>query len=270
MRRDESAHRGPDAPTTSIAFDRAAGYYDATRGYPPGVDARVAALIAEAGALGPTSRVLEIGVGTGRIALPLSAHVARVFGVDLAAPMLEKLRAKRGQRRVAVARADAARLPLRDASVDAVLGVHVFHLIPRWREVLEEVRRVLRPGGVLLHAADEQSAFRRAWRERIEVELGTEHVGVPRARFEDFPEEHGWRLDGPVRRLAFETRLTPQDLLDRMARRTWSVTWRLSDAELERTVTALREELLARFGDLGREVALEAGFWVRAYRWGGA
>jgi SAM-dependent methyltransferase len=136
--------------------------------------------------------------------------------------------------------------------------------------VLIEARRVLRPGGVLLHAADEQSALWRVWRERIDRELGYEHVGVPRARFEDFPEDHGWRLAGPVRRLAFETRLAPRDLVDRMAKRTWSVTWRLSDAELDRTVALLRDELLARFGELDREVTLEAGFWVRAYRWGGA
>ena len=72
--------------------------------------------------------------------------------------MLAQLAAKRGARRVDPVRADATRLPFADGCFDAVLAVHVFHLIPRWRDVLAEVARVLRPDGSLLHAADDQSA----------------------------------------------------------------------------------------------------------------
>jgi SAM-dependent methyltransferase len=51
-----------------------------------------------------------------------------------------------------VLRADAGRLPFRDACVGAVLEVHVLHLVPTWERALEEARRVLVPGGMLLHA----------------------------------------------------------------------------------------------------------------------
>ncbi len=256
-----------DAAQQSIAFDRAADYYDATRGFPPGAEERVAALLAEAGSLGPDSRVLEIGIGTGRIALPLAARVGGIVGVDLSAPMLAQLLAKRGDRRVAVLRADASRLPFPDARFDAVVGVHVFHLIPRWREVLAEIARVLRPNGLLLHAADDAAgAVLGLSPHRLAGGAGQRNVGVPRERLETFPEEAGFALAGPVRRIPIARRLRPAALVDRLANRVWSATWRLSDEELARVVDASRTELVARFGDLDREIEVETGFWVRSYR----
>jgi ubiquinone/menaquinone biosynthesis C-methylase UbiE len=69
--------------TQSVAFDRAAHFYDDTRGFPAGEDRAVAALISQAGGLTATSRILEIGIGTGRIALPLASHVGAIYGVDI-------------------------------------------------------------------------------------------------------------------------------------------------------------------------------------------
>ncbi len=249
-----------------VVFDRAAGFYDATRGFPPGIAERVAELFVAAGGLGASSRVVEIGIGTGRIARPLSERVAHVFGVDLSAAMLARLAEQRGERHVWAVRADAAKLPFRDAFADAVIGVHVFHLIPAWRSVLAEAARVLAPGGVLLHAAEEQTEAWASWRARLDAEIGYEHVGVPRARFETFPEDEGWLPAAPVRRLRFSRPITPRALIDRIAQRTWSVTWRMSDEELARAVDVLRGELTARFGDLDREAQVETGFWIRAYR----
>jgi ubiquinone/menaquinone biosynthesis C-methylase UbiE len=251
----------------SVVFDRAAGYYDETRDFPPGVAERVAALLARAGQLGPASEVLEIGIGTGRIALPLARHVARVTGVDLAAPMLARLRAKRGALRVDATRSDATSLPFANARFDAAVGVHVFHLIPRWREALAEIARVLRPGGILLHAADNGAggAFGVSPRT-IAARFGHENPGVPRSRFKQFPEQEGWTLIGAPHELSYTRRIRPSELIERMAKRVWSVTWPLSDAELDELVATIRKDLVARHGDLEREVEVEAGFWVRAYR----
>jgi ubiquinone/menaquinone biosynthesis C-methylase UbiE len=255
------------AEPAPVVFDRVADSYDQTRGFPPGVEDTVAELVASAGGLGPESRALEIGIGTGRIALPLAARVGSVVGLDLSTPMLARLLAKRGERRVRAIRADAARLPFPAASFDAVIGVHVFHLIPRWREVLAEAVRVLRPGARLLVAADDASSGNvwADWRRRFTAELGLENAGVPRDRFEDFPAIEGWTLVGPAARIAFERRMPPQALLDRMAKRSWSLTWDLSDADLERLVATLRAELLARYGSLDAPVAMPSGFWVRAW-----
>jgi SAM-dependent methyltransferase len=251
----------------SIVFDRAAGFYDATRGFPPGAEERVADAFVAAGGLGPASRVLEVGVGTGRIALPLAERVGHVLGVDRSAPMLAKLVEKRGPLPVALARADAARLPLPDASVEAAVAVHVFHLIPGWRAVLAELARVLRPGGLLLHGGDDHArgAAWRRWRARTEAQFGVENVGVPRARIETFLEEEGWRPAG-VEIVRFARRTRPRTMLELIEARSWSLTWRMSDPQLAEAVSALREDLVAAFGDLDREVEIETGFWVRAYQ----
>jgi ubiquinone/menaquinone biosynthesis C-methylase UbiE len=256
-----------DAGAAPVVFDRVAESYDETRGFPPGVEDAVAELIAAAGGLGPASRALELGIGTGRIALPLAARVGSVIGVDLSAPMLAVLAAKRGARPVRAALADAARLPFPGASFDAVIGVHVFHLIPRWREVLAETARVLRPGARLLVAADDASGadLWAQWRRRLWNELGIENAGVPRRRFEDFPAVEGWTRVEPVHRIAFERRLPPQALLDRMAKRSWSQTWKMRDDDLARLVDELRAELVARYGSLDEPVAVQSGFWVRAW-----
>ncbi len=254
-----------DVEQRSVVFDRAADFYDATRGYPPGVEARVAARIAEAGGLGAASRLLEVGVGTGRIALPLAACVGEVVGLDLSIPMLRNLIAKRGAERVWVLRGDAAQLPFPAAHFDAVLGVHFFHLVPRWREALAEVARVLRPGAPLLLGADDPNDSWASIRDENEAVSKVEHLGVPRGRFFDFPLDEGWRSAGEPRRVAFTRRLRPRLYLDRIEQRTWSHTWRMSDAQITDAVAALRPKLVAQYGDLDAEVEVPGGFSVQGW-----
>jgi SAM-dependent methyltransferase len=249
----------------SVVFDRAADFYDATRGFPPGVETDVAALIARAGGLGAASRLLEVGIGTGRVALPLAALVRDVTGVDLSTLMLRQLIAKRGARRVAVARADAVQLPFPADCFDAVLGVHFFHLVPRWREALAEVGRVLRRDAPLLVGADDPLDAWARCREDLATRDDVDHVGVPRGRFFDFPLELGWRPLGERHRVAFARRIRPRQILERLANRSWSITWRMSDAQIERAVEELRPELIARFGDLDAEADVDGGFSVQGW-----
>lgn len=250
---------------TSVVFDRAADCYDATRGFPPGVEERVAALFAEAGGLGSASRVLEVGVGTGRIAVPVAPRVGRYAGVDLSAPMLARLAGKRAGLPIDLVRANAERLPFADGSFDAVVAVHVFHLIPDWRAVLAEAARVLAPQGLLLHGADDQSRNPlRRWRDRLAKRGSAPEVGVARARLESFPEDEGWTPAG-THRIAFTRRTRPREMVDLVASRAWSSTWRMNDAELAHAVATLRADLLAAFGDLDRDVDLPTDFWLHTY-----
>jgi ubiquinone/menaquinone biosynthesis C-methylase UbiE len=258
-------------PGASIAFDRAAGFYDATRGFPPDVAERVAELFVAAGGLGAASRLLEVGIGTGRIALPLARHVGSYTGVDLAGPMIAQLVRKANAvqlGRVRPLRADAMRLPFANGVFDAAVGVHVFHLIPGWRGVLGELARVLRPEGLLLHGGDDHTRGEAwgSWRRRMEAGFGVENVGVPRERIQSFLAEEGWRPAGERQSLRFARMLRPRELVESVRGRLWSMCWRMSDAQVEQAAAALQAELAARFGDLDRPVELEAGFWVQAHR----
>src|SRR5581483_6281646 len=99
----------------AVSFDRAAEYYDATRALSPAVEQAVTALLA--GELAGHGRCLEIGVGTGRIALPLLRAGVEMLGVDLSRAMMARIAAKSdGVALLPLAQADATRLPFRDHS----------------------------------------------------------------------------------------------------------------------------------------------------------
>src|SRR5262245_17372501 len=131
----------------SLSFDRVADRYDATRIHPAKASAEIAAGLMRLGGLRSGTDVLEIGIGTGRIALPLLASGVNVTGVDIAPRMLEQLKAKEavwqpesGERatgQLTVQLADMTALPFADASFDAVVAVHVLHLVPEWRTALD-------------------------------------------------------------------------------------------------------------------------------------
>ncbi len=73
-------------------------------------------------AMAPRGRVLELGVGTGRIALPLAARGLEVWGVDTSPEMLEKLKLKRDGDRVTTVCGDFGTVDATDAgSFDLVL-----------------------------------------------------------------------------------------------------------------------------------------------------
>lgn len=121
-------------------FDRFARLYHACM---PAADAGV---LGEGLALADreVDRVLDVGGGTGRAARAID--VPRSVVVDAAAGMLAEAR-REGFEAV---QADAARLPVRDSSVDAVVIVDALHHMADHEAVLGEARRVLRAGGVLV------------------------------------------------------------------------------------------------------------------------
>ncbi len=139
-------------------FDPLARYYDLTRTLDPG--AARSALRYLTTRLPPARfpRALEIGVGTGRFAFPFARAGYRVVGVDVSRRMLAQWQGRaRAAPRVSCAacRADARALPFPAGSFDLVYWVHVLHLIPQWRAVLDEALRVVRPRGFLLDLSTE-------------------------------------------------------------------------------------------------------------------
>lgn len=123
--------------------------FDRFRRYPSKVGQRIAGAIRRA--LPQDSKppvLLELGVGTGAMALPLLGEGLRFVGLDSDSEMLRRFHEKvpKGEE-VEVLQADARAIPLASASVDGVLVVRFWHLVSEWRQVLAEALRVLRPGG---------------------------------------------------------------------------------------------------------------------------
>lgn len=94
----------------------------------------------------PGGRVLDVGCGTGRN-LALFGNGVRAIGLDPCSQSLRK--ARRRAPGVPLVRARAEALPFRDGAFDAVVSGLVFCSVSDVPRALAEVRRVLRPGGVL-------------------------------------------------------------------------------------------------------------------------
>jgi SAM-dependent methyltransferase len=103
--------------------------------------------------LSPSATVLEIGCGTGTTALRLAPAVGRIAATDVSSGMIAIAREKAlaaACRNVEFAVASADDAPGADDTYDAVLALNVLHLIAERSTALAHVRRLLKPGGVLI------------------------------------------------------------------------------------------------------------------------
>lgn len=163
-------------------FEIIAPRYDAfTRLFSLGMDAgwKTELLEMARGSVPSGARVLDVGCGTGDLALGLAAPASGIgpgrpapavaIGVDAAMGMVERAEARR--RRRAVSRAafvvgDLMALPVPDASVDAVTAGYALRNAPALRPALGELSRVLRPGGHLF-TLDFYQAPNAVWRRLV-------------------------------------------------------------------------------------------------------
>ena len=256
------------SPSRSVSFEQAAEIYDATRALSP--EAMDAVVLLLAGELRDRGTCLEIGVGTGRIALPLFLAGVPMCGIDISPAMLTKLVDKvGGHHPFPLARADATALPFRDASFGAAVAVHVLHLIPAWQQALAELKRVIEPGGVVLVNLGSWPEVLDEIYERFAQEAGTptRPVGL------DFTGSA--RLDEEMARLGAGGRALP-DVADEQVRRiddflrqleegVFSITWSLDDQSRRRAAAAVRTWAASRFGDLVQPRLLRQFVKWRAY-----
>ena len=116
-------------------------------------------------------RVLEIGAGTGLNLAHYPGALDELILSEPLAPMARRLesRLRRSGVRGRVLRAGAEALPVAGASIDTVVSTLVLCTVPDPEAALEEIRRVLRPGGRLLfceHVRSDADRLSR-WQERL-------------------------------------------------------------------------------------------------------
>ncbi|HET9671605.1 MAG TPA: class I SAM-dependent methyltransferase [Actinomycetota bacterium] len=253
----------------SIRFDRAVEYSDRTRGLSEEGSRRQTELLA--GELAGRGRCLEIGVGTGLVAIPLAAAGVPLVGLDLSAPMLARLvRNAGGVRPFPLVIGDATSLPLGTDAVGAAIVRHVFHLIPGWRGAVDELVRVVRPGGtVLVSAGDIPPPWREVTRRFVEVTArGALMPGLDLGR--DLP-----RLDEAFRDLGGAPRRLPSipervdtslgTFIEQMGDGMHSWTWDVPEEQRREVAAEIRTWAEGRFGSLDPPEARTVVIAWRAY-----
>lgn len=161
-----------DRDSIARHFGRAAESYDAHAALQREVSDRLIGRLD--GLRFKPSTILDLGCGTGYGAQALQQRFpdARVIAMDLALPMLKQTQRRRGwwnglwRKGFEPVAGDAAALPLIDDSIDLVFSSLMLQWIDEPAPVLANLRRVLKPGGLLLLSSfglDTLSELRQAW-----------------------------------------------------------------------------------------------------------
>ena len=139
-----------DAALVQRMFDRVAPRYDAANSlFSGGFDRHWRRVTVAALDPHPDDVVVDVAGGTGALAALIAARGARAIVADLSYQMV-RVGTQRVAGRVDWTVADALRLPLPDASVDAVTIAFGLRNLNDTHAGLEEFRRVVRPGGQLV------------------------------------------------------------------------------------------------------------------------
>lgn len=224
----------------SVPFDRVAERYEETRG---GLDRGRRFALAIDGHLQAGSTTLEIGVGTAAVARPLRDLGHVVVGLDLSRPMLELASSRLAG---SLVEADAAILPFADAAVDAIVAAWAIHVIGDFDGLVEEVRRVLKPGGRWLVVSptpdvEPNDVMDIAYRLGPALGRGWDRSEVLAPRLDAL----GFRLvtDHPTDEYCFSE--SPAERADAIERRDWSSLWELDDETWAEVIQPILDDLRA-------------------------
>lgn len=250
------------------SFDRVAHVYDETRGMPAEASAAIAGGLARLlRGVAEAPRAFEVGIGTGRIAVPLAQAGVRVAGIDISANMLGLLREKGAG--IDVMLAEAAQPPLRERSFDGAIFVHILHLVPDAEATVRATLPLVRAGGLLVRGqedhhrtprADADAIIREAAREVTGIELsGWDRHERSRATFERVTTEAGGTIEN-VQLARWRSAQRPRQFLERLERQDYSASWRIPAEALPAIIALAAPRIAALYGGLDGEISYERTF----------
>ena len=97
--------------------------------------------------------VLEFGCGTGSTAIAHAPYVKHIQAIDISSKMIEIARGKADANKienVTFRRSTIDELSMNDQTLDAVLGLSIFHLLDNKEKVIARIHKILKPGGIFV------------------------------------------------------------------------------------------------------------------------
>lgn len=114
------------------------------------------------------SKILDLGIGTGASSLPLKKAGHLITGLDGSEKMLEVCKTKNIAEELLLQDLENPPYPVGNQSFDAVISNGVFHLLHPLVSVIEEVKRVLKPGGYFVFTFEKEAGLE----ESVEIVHG--------------------------------------------------------------------------------------------------
>ncbi len=227
-------------------YDQLAEHYDETRGG----ERRGDEYAADIDAVIPPgdAPILEIGVGTGVVALGLARRGRTVLGLDLSAPMLARARSRLGP---VLVRCDAMQMSIATASVAHAVSVWVVHSVADPVLLFREAARVIRPGGTYVVCVaqhpmpcDRVGQIIAEMGERVDARRGASRPrGVSAAEVLEWAAAAGFT--GEVLHFERQWRATPDEELSAIERRAWPAMRELDEMALREVTSAAIDALQA-------------------------
>jgi ubiquinone/menaquinone biosynthesis C-methylase UbiE len=116
---------------------------------------RLAPLFMEFAGIKAGDQVLDVGCGTGVMTQAAAQLGANAVGFDMSEQYLTYARAHRPHQNARYEQGDARKLPYPDSTFDAAISTLAIDVVPYAEEIVAEMRRVVKPGGILASALHE-------------------------------------------------------------------------------------------------------------------
>jgi len=211
--------------------------------------------------LGPGRLAVELGAGTGKFTPRILATGAGVVAVEPVDAMLARLAADLPL--VDARHGTAAAIPLPDASADAVVCAQSFHWFAT-REALQEICRVLKPGGRLALVWNVRD-MTIPWMQRISAIIAPFEAGVPRQASGAWRTVFPFHGLGPLEEDAF-VHLHSGTVEQVVVERTLSISFIAAlPPEQQRTVLAELRAMIAANPDLAGAGRISVPYRTLAY-----
>jgi len=234
-------------------YSRIAGYYDKVR--PPPADILISEII-QHGEIKDSSRVLDVGCGTGRFPLGIKASKkASICSLEPNIAMLKKAAEKDESKEIWWVQGDGQKLPFRDNVFDCVYMTLVIHHIEDKEQALQEIRRTLkRDGNCVIMITSHYRMKRGIMRHFPRV------VAIDQKRLPTVPSLKDLMVRSGFRNVHYhivkhdEGFLPTEEYLERVRNKHISTLTLLSEGEFQRGLKIFEEKVRKKYGEKLRRI----------------